>query len=449
MPPSYFVSAAYDGRQQKAIVKLYEPESGELYFWYDNTGHKPYCLTSMPKEKVLQFNRIVTHPGYDSCITEQRFDPLSNQNIQVTKIVAKDPLAIGGRPNGTIRDIIPEDYPQVCGCQIHDSDTKIWESKIKYYQSYIYDLKLLPGMMYQVKEGNLQEATVHEAEQTLEKIREIFNDATPEEREFAEMWAKLLEYPAPKFEGQPSILKFIRHCQIACLTLEKGLAQLLLVQFTVLRETKKFLSSKGKTEENGKIQVNGIDVEFCETEEDVLREVFKVLNDFPFILTFNGDDFDLRYLVHRALNLGFSRREIPIEVGKRVCLIKYGIHIDLYKFFFNRSIQIYAYSNRYKDVGLGDVGAALLGMEKIHLDKAFGDLSYSELSQYCLRDSEITYKLTSFDDDSAMKLLLVLTRISSMPMEDVSRQGVSRWIRNFMHREHRKRGLLIQMLKTF
>jgi DNA polymerase I len=28
-------------------------------------------------------------------------------------------------------------------------------------------------------------------------------------------------------------------------------------------------------------------------------------------------------------------------------------------------------------------------------------------------------------------------------MEDVSRQGVSRWIRNFMHREHRKRGMLI------
>ena len=28
-------------------------------------------------------------------------------------------------------------------------------------------------------------------------------------------------------------------------------------------------------------------------------------------------------------------------------------------------------------------------------------------------------------------------------MEDVSRQGVSRWIRNFMHREHRKRDMLI------
>ena len=30
-----------------------------------------------------------------------------------------------------------------------------------------------------------------------------------------------------------------------------------------------------------------------------------------------------------------------------------------------------------------------------------------------------------------------------MPMEDVSRQGVSRWIRNFMHREHRNRRYLI------
>jgi DNA polymerase I len=42
-----------------------------------------------------------------------------------------------------------------------------------------------------------------------------------------------------------------------------------------------------------------------------------------------------------------------------------------------------------------------------------------------------------------MKLVLVLARISSMPMEDVSRQGVSRWIRNFMHREHRRKNMLI------
>jgi DNA polymerase I len=47
LPPSYFVSASYDGRQRKAVIKLYEPKTGKIYFWYDNTGHKPYCLTNL------------------------------------------------------------------------------------------------------------------------------------------------------------------------------------------------------------------------------------------------------------------------------------------------------------------------------------------------------------------------------------------------------------------
>jgi DNA polymerase I len=443
LPDSYFVSAAYDGRQQKAVVKLYEPESGELYFWYDNKNHKPYCLTNLPEDKLLKIDRLVHHSGFDCIKTEDLFDPLENRMIQVRKIVAKDPLAIGGRPTGTIRDILPEDYPKVCDYHVEPSDVKVWESKIKYYQSYIYDQKLLPGMIYKIKNGELEEVTVNEAEQTLSKIMELFKDATPEEREYAEMWAKLLEYPAPKFRRAAIDIEVYSPNSNRVPDAREGACPVIACSIYSSEGDKKVLVLKRQDRENGKIQVNGTEVEFCDSEQVLLREVFKVLNDYPFILTFNGDDFDFRYLVHRALNLGFSRNEIPIEVGKRVCLLKYGIHIDLYKFFFNRSIQIYAYSNRYKDVSLGDVGAALLGMEKIHLEKAFGDLSYSELAQYCLRDSEITYKLTSFDDDSAMKLLLVLTRISSMPMEDVSRQGVSRWIRNFMHREHRKRGLLI------
>ena len=165
--------------------------------------------------------------------------------------------------------------------------------------------------------------------------------------------------------------------------------------------------------------------------------------EYPFVITFNGDDFDLRYLARRAQNFDFRSDEIPVGIGRRVCLLKYGVHIDLYKFFFNRAIQIYAFNNRYRDVALNDVGKALIGMEKIKLEKGIGELTYTELAKYCLRDSEITFKLTSFEDDSVMKLMLVLARISSMPMEDVSRQGVSRWIRNFMHHEHRRRNMLI------
>ncbi|MCL4429380.1 MAG: hypothetical protein M1167_01385, partial [Chloroflexi bacterium] len=191
LPPSYFVSAFYDGRQKKVVVKLYEPESENLYFWYDNTDHKPYCLTSLKKEELERFDRVINHEGFDSLKVENRFDPLNNTNVLVTKIVAKDPLAIGGRPAGTIRDIIPEDYPRVFGCKIQDSDTKVWESKIKYYQSYIYDRQYLPGMIYEVKDGNLVPCVVDQATENLNKIRALFKDCTAEEREYAEMWAKL------------------------------------------------------------------------------------------------------------------------------------------------------------------------------------------------------------------------------------------------------------------
>ena len=444
LPPSCFVSASYDGRQKKAVIKLYEPLSGEIYFWYDNTGHKPYCLTNLTPDKLKKFDRLVNHEGFDSFEIEERFDPLNNENIKVTKILAKDPLAIGGRPQGTIRDIIPEDHLKACGCKIEDSDTKVWESKIKYYQSYIYDRQLLPGMIYEVKDGNLEPVVLDETEATLNQIREIFKDATDEEREFFETWAKLLEYPAPKFRRAAIDIEVYSPISTRVPDPREAASPVIATSVYSSDGEKRVLILKreGMREGNEHLAPD-IKVERFNTEADLLRAVFDVLLEYPFILTFNGDDFDLRYLVHRALNLGFSRNQIPIEVGRRVCLLKYGIHIDLYKFFFNRSIQIYAFNNRYRDVTLGDVGNALLGIEKIHIEKTFGNLSYSELAQYCLRDSEITYKLTSFEDDSAMKLILVLARISSMPMEDVSRQGVSRWIRNFMHREHRKRNILI------
>jgi DNA polymerase I len=202
------------------------------------------------------------------------------------------------------------------------------------------------------------------------------------------------------------------------------------------------LKREGPREGNERLPAE-VTLEYFDSEEKLIRAIFDALWSYPFVITFNGDDFDLRYLTHRALNLGIRRDEIPIEVGERVCSLKYGVHIDLYKFFFNRSIQIYAFNNRYRDVTLDDVGKALVGMGKIKFEKSLGELAYTELAKYCFRDAEIAFTLTSFEDELVMKLILVLARISSMPMEDVSRQGVSRWIRNFMHREHRRRNMLI------
>jgi len=199
LPPSYFVSASYDGKEKKAVIKLYEPESGNIYFWYDNTGHLPYLLTNLSEYELGKLDRVVNHEGFDHFEHEEKLDPLQDRKVTVTKVVCKDPLAIGGRPGGTIRDIIPEDFPRVADSYIDPKEIKVWESKIKYYQTYIYDRQLLPGMIYEIKNGDLMESLVPEAEESLSRIREVFQDCPAEEREFAEMWAKLLEYPAPSF----------------------------------------------------------------------------------------------------------------------------------------------------------------------------------------------------------------------------------------------------------
>ncbi len=444
LPPSYFVSAGYDGRQRKAVLKLYEPQSGKIYFWYDNTGHKPYCLTNLSPYELGKIECVVKHEGFDHLELEEKLDPLQEKKVQVTKIVTNDPLAIGGKPQGCIRDLIPEEYPKVSDTPVNPEDVKVWEARIKYYQSYIYDKQLLPGMIYEVKNGNLVAKTLEETEKTLMQIEGIFKEATVEELEFIEEWARLLEYPAPKFHRAAIDIEVYAPKSTRVPDPREAAYPVIAVSVYTSDNQKKVLLLKREGVREGTEHLPAdVTLEYFDSEEKLLRATFEVLWSYPFVLTFNGDDFDLRYLAHRALNFGFGRNEIPIEVGKRVCLLKYGVHIDLYKFFFNRSIQIYAFNNRYRDVTLNDVGNAIIGVEKIRLEKTFGELSYTELACYCLRDSEIAFKLTSFEDELAMKLILVLARISSMPMEDVSRQGVSRWIRNFMHREHRKRNMLI------
>jgi DNA polymerase I len=444
LPPSYFVSATYDGKTRKAMIKLYEPTSGQIYFWYDNTGHKPYCLTNLSQYELEKIDRLIRHPGFDHFEMMEKFDPLLERSVKITKIVAKDPLAIGGRSTGCIRDIIPEDFPKVAATPISPEDIRVWESKIRYYQSYIYDRDLWPGMIYEVKKGALVPKSLEKFEKMVEEIRENFKSETAEEQQFIERWARLLEYPAPKFrrvaldiEVQSSIPTRMPDPReaaypVVCVSLygSDGQKRVLLLKREGVREGTERLPAD-------------VNTEYFDSEEKLIKAVFDALLEYPFVVTFNGDDFDLRYLAHRAQRFGFRRDKIPIEIGRRVCLLKYGVHIDLYKFFFNRSIQIYAFNNRYRDVALNDVGKALIGMEKMKLEKDIGELTYMELAKYCFRDSQITFKLTSFEDDTVIKLILVLARISSMPMEDVSRQGVSRWIRNFMHHEHRRRNMLI------
>ena len=188
--------------------------------------------------------------------------------------------------------------------------------------------------------------------------------------------------------------------------------------------------------------IEGAEVAFCEDERNLVAEVFRVLDEYPVVLTFNGDNFDLRYLRNRAQNLAYSNDEIPITLGRRFAYLRNGLHIDLYRFFMNNAIRVYAFGNRYRENTLDDVSGGVTGRKKLEVG-AINDLTFEELARYCLNDAEITYGLTSFNDDLAMKLMVIMSRISKQTMEDLTRMGVSRWILALMEWEHRRRGWLI------
>ncbi|HKW05074.1 MAG TPA: DNA-directed DNA polymerase I, partial [Nitrososphaerales archaeon] len=184
---------------------------------------------------------------------------------------------------------------------------------------------------------------------------------------------------------------------------------------------------------------------FFESERDLLISLFSDMIDYPFIATFNGDDFDLDYLYHRAQKpeIGLFRDEIPIQMGNNYAALKYGVHIDLYKTFNNKSLQIYAFGNKYSDKTLNGISEGLLGRSKIEFDGEIGDLPVYELGRYNLWDTILTFDLVSIYNDVLMKLLVVIARVGKMPIDDLSRLGVSNWIRSMLYFEHRRMNALI------
>jgi DNA polymerase I len=438
---SYFVSATYDGVKKVVCIKLYEPETKKIYFWYDTTGHKPYCLTNIEPNELEKINRLTSHPGFDRFERIKKYDPLNNKEVVITKVVVNDPLAIGGHSGGSIRDIIPAGYANTSGVK---QEVKVWEAFIRYYQSYIYDRKLAPGMIYKIKKGELVQVEYENSKDVITRTRQLFRDEQGESLESIEAWAWLLECPAPEFRRVALDIEV--HSPIPDRIPNPNEATEPIICVSLLgsdgQKTILLLTREGIKKGEKKIPLD-VTVEYYDREENLILKVFEALWSYPFVLTFNGDDFDLQYLWRRALNLGIKRDQIPIKIGRRTCLLKYGVHIDLYRFFFNRSIRIYAFNQKYRGLTLGEVGEALVNMSKLELSKPISDLAYNELALYCIRDAETTLKLTTFNDNLVMKLILALSRISRMPMEDVSRQGVSRWILNFLYYEHRHRNMLI------
>ena len=419
------LSASYDGIEKKACLKFYDEKTDSIKLWYDSSGHKPYCLVKKDTDEKL----LETFKNEDKIIIEEtkKIDLLNDKEENMLKIVADNPLIIGGMPGRSIRDRVVA-----------------WEADIKYYETYMYDKSLIPGTYYKIKDNQIIPSKFTTPKETNDMLQKGIENADDDIKEKINEWAELLSQPLPSIKRVALDIEVQSDKMDRFPDANEARYQIISIGFAASDNLKQVIILRRDGIELGTNELEkDIEVVFVDNEKTLLENVFKIIRDYPCIITYNGDDFDLKYIYNRAMKAGIKKEDIPIQLGRIAADIKHGIHLDLYRTFLNRSIQIYAFGNKYSEHSLNAVSKAILNKSKIEFTGEIGQQTYYHLARYNFNDAEITLELTSFDGDLLMKLLLVISRITKMPINDLSRIGVSNWIRSMVYFEHRKINALI------
>ncbi len=416
------LSIFYSGEDKSAVMKFYDPDTGEVFLVRDNTGHKPYLLTDAPPDSV---DRLLS-PNLAARLFRvskiRKYDVLRDRYVDLTKVEAKDPLAIGGSPRNMRDELTKRGFT-------------VWEAKIKYYDCYVYDRDLVPGCVYEIDEGGNLERVTNENE-----LPEEFRDLDPRIQEILSSFIPLFDEPSPPMRSVAVDIEVLSPLDRMPdpSKPDRPVAAVAMVDSEGEREVH-VLSRGGYIPDE---LPNGAKLVKYENEGRLIRSVLDRISEYPLVFTYNGDNFDFPYLARRARELGVSDR--PIRLERDRALLDTGMHVDLYKLFSNRSIQVYVFNNKYLGYTLDEVAEALLGERKIELGtRDFYSVEVKDLAEYCLQDAELTYKLGNIGSGELIRLLFLLSRISKMSLEEVSRQGVSSWIRNMIFFEYRRRNWLI------
>src|ERR671939_1147752 len=185
------LSAIYSGDEQTVYLKFYDINDKTIYFWRDKTNHKPYCYTKMQYRSTVE--KIVDREK--KYVLEQTIkkDLISDKKVDLLKIIAPDPLSIGGTEN-SIREKVTS-----------------WEADIKYHENYLYDTGLIPGTYYIRKGEEIKQFEYQISNQVQQALKNLLWNRIKEEdaekidykndkneyQQYTTRWAELLNQPIP------------------------------------------------------------------------------------------------------------------------------------------------------------------------------------------------------------------------------------------------------------
>lgn len=177
-------------------------------------------------------------------------------------------------------------------------------------------------------------------------------------------------------------------------------------------------------------------VEVVSDEKELLRELVSKIKayDPDIIIGFNTDLYDFDILVKRAeelkISLALSRDRSPVRFSRRARVstakLKGRVHIDIFNFINNILSPIL----QTEVLTLDSISAELLGDEKIEMEyeeileawKKHKDLA--KLAQYCLKDSELAYRLAGL----LIPQIFEITKLVGQSLFDVSRMTYSQLV---------------------
>ena len=313
IPNSLLISAAYMGKTKKVVLKFYDPESEKIYLWEDKTGHKPYCFSKMAPEDLEFLSERDDVVGIE---TVSKIDTLKDKEIPVSKIVVADPLAIGGtQTTQSIRNVVES-----------------WESDIKYYENYLYDNSLIVGKYYKIENDKIIPHDFEMSDETRLAMKSLLwdkvsNSGITDSKQFQEEtsnWADLLNQPVPKIRRMSLDIEV--ESEIGRIPDPKiADKKVTAIGFEGSDGMKKiFVLRRDDVEEGDPSELDKeIELTFYEKDQEkkLIEDAFELVKQYPVLITYNGDGFDLPYLYNRAKRIGIDDEKNPFYMMKDLSLI--------------------------------------------------------------------------------------------------------------------------------
>ncbi|OLS21958.1 MAG: DNA polymerase 1 [Candidatus Heimdallarchaeota archaeon LC_3] len=436
--PLFLLSVRYNGLKNKAEMVFYDTILHSLKFVEDHTNHRPYFIVKKPINEILSFidyykNKELSFAKITSIDQIYLQDRLIFSSSQMTRVTVRTPADVP-----PIRDIF------------RSKNIETYESEIRYHLNWIFDTKIVPGLNYYSNNNEITLVTSRKNEIPVNKKEDDILKGFEKNKNYSSLIPEFLPFFTEHIPTDELLL--------ASLDIEvenpprqfprADTARYPVICVSIFSNKKRSLilaleDKSGNSNERHSKLPDSAEIRLFSSEKELLNALNSLLINYPIIITFNGDDFDIQYLTNRMKNKNIRNSIFKYNGRNKTGTIENCIHIDLFKWYNNPAIKTYAYSGKYKKSSLGEIVSSLTNNKKIEVEGEISNLSLSDLIYYCWNDTKITLDLIIGDNYSTWKLMILLCRICHIPIDELVNKRVSSWLMYFLYYEHRSRKYLI------